>query len=45
VREWQSENDVSWNWYLAPRDNSSDLISITPDTIKEDKKFAGMLDY
>lgn len=45
VRKWQHENDTNWNWYLAPRDNSSDLISITPDSISEEKKFAGFLDY
>ena len=45
VRHWQHINDADWNWYLAPRDKSSDLIKITPDTISEDRKFAGFLDF
>ena len=41
VRKWQHENDANWNWYLAPRDNSSDLITVSPSDINVDKKFAG----
>lgn len=44
VRKWQHENDTNWNWYLAPRDNSSDLITVSPSSINE-KKFAGFIDY
>ena len=45
VRTWQHENDAPWNWYLAPRNNSSDLIKISPTNITEEKKFAGILDF
>lgn len=45
VRDWQHTNETNWNWYLAPRDNSSDLIKVTPDGIREEKKFTGQLDF
>ena len=45
VRHWQHKNDVNWNWYLAPRDNSSDIIKVNPSSITEEKKFAGQLDF
>ena len=44
VRKWQHENDANWNWYLAPRNSSSDLITVSPSSINE-KKFAGFIDY
>ena len=45
VRLWQYENDASWDWFLAPRDNSSDLLTVSPTGLKVEKKFAGYLDY
>ncbi len=45
VRDWQHANETNWNWYLAPRDNSSDLINVTPEGISEEKKFAGFIDF
>lgn len=45
VRNWQKRLDKNWNFYMCPRDNSSDLITISPETIKEEKKFAGYIDF
>ena len=45
VREWQQQNETNWNWYLAPRDKPSDLIKVTPESITEERKFAGQIDF
>jgi phosphoribosyl 1,2-cyclic phosphodiesterase len=44
VRTWVHNNDPAWDWFLAPRDKSSDFLEVSFEDVKVIRKFSGQID-